>query len=151
MLSREFEPKDLQEYLTMSRDFFNSDAVDHFVPEKNWQDTFANIMNKSQFVNGRVLLDNGNIAGYLLICFTWSNEVGGIDAWIDEFYIKPEYRGKGLGKTYLKHILKFYSDSVNRFKLEITPSNAIAEKLYLKLGFAAVPYKPLFLNNYSDK
>lgn len=151
MFAREFEPDDLQEYLTMSRDFFNSDAVDHFVSEKNWQETFAKIMNKSQFVNGWVFLDNGNITGYLLICFTWSNEIGGIDAWIDEFYIKPEYRGKSLGKAYLKYILQFYSDSVNRFRLEITSTNTIAEQLYLKLGFTVVPYKPLFLNNYSDK
>lgn len=151
MLARKFEPEDLHEYLTMSNDFFNSEAVDHFVPEENYRATFSCVMANSPFVEGWIFLVNGNIAGYLLICFTWSNEIGGMDAWIDEFYIKPEYRGKGLGTAYLKHILKSYPSYVNRFKLEIAPANVNAEKLYLKLGFADLPYKSLFLNNRSGK
>lgn len=147
MLIREFEAEDLQEYLMMSKDFFNSEAVEHAVPEKNWQVTFKLIMDKSPFAKGWILLDKDIITGYLLISLTWSNEIGGMVAWVEEFYIKPEYRGKGLGKLYLQRILQFYDNDVKRFRLELTPTNVNAEKLYLKLGFVTIPYRSLWLGN----
>ena len=34
--------------------------------------------------------------GYIVICFGWSVEFGGLDAIIDELYIRPGVRGRGI-------------------------------------------------------
>ncbi|RMF67932.1 MAG: GNAT family N-acetyltransferase [Cyanobacteria bacterium J069] len=39
------------------------------------------------------------VIGYIALCMGYSIEFSGKDAFIDEFYIKPDFRGKGLGLT----------------------------------------------------
>lgn len=57
---------------------------------------------------GTVLLafdGNNNMKpiGYLVLALGYSLEFGGRDAFIDEFFIMEEYRGKGIGKAVLAH------------------------------------------------
>ena len=49
---------------------------------------------------GRVwLIELGNEpAGYLVLTFGFSLEFGGRDAFIDELYVREEFRGRGLGR-----------------------------------------------------
>jgi len=46
--------------------------------------------------------DRGEAVGYLLACFVFSVEHGGLTAEIDEFYLKPAHRGSGLGRSLLE-------------------------------------------------
>ena len=49
---------------------------------------------------GRVwlILDGAAPVGYVVICFSYSLEWLGRDAFVDEFYLLPEYRGHGWGR-----------------------------------------------------
>ena len=49
---------------------------------------------------GRVwlILDGEVPVGYIVICFSYSLEWLGRDAFVDEFYLLPEYRGHGWGR-----------------------------------------------------
>jgi len=53
---------------------------------------------------GRVylILDADTPIGYLVLSFDFSLEYGGINAWIDEFFIRPELRGQGIGSKALE-------------------------------------------------
>jgi GNAT superfamily N-acetyltransferase len=74
--------------------------------------------------------------GYVVICFSYSLEWLGRDAFVDEFYLLPEYRGHGWGgKT-----MAFVEDSarsldVRALHLEVVRQNAAALQVYRKLGF----------------
>lgn len=54
-------------------------------------------------VRGRcvVAVVGGAIVGYALLCGFWSNELGGEVCTIDELYIAPVARGRGLGTQLL--------------------------------------------------
>ena len=44
------------------------------------------------------------VIGYIAICYSYSIEFGGRDAFVDEFYIAAAERGKGIGGRVLKEI-----------------------------------------------
>jgi hypothetical protein len=41
-----------------------------------------------------------SLIGYIAVCYSYSIEFGGRDAFIDEFYIVAAERGKGTGGAY---------------------------------------------------
>ncbi len=57
---------------------------------------------------------------------------------VDEFYITPEYRGKGLGKQVLEFITaEARKIEIKVLHLEVARSNKKARKLYAQAGFIA--------------
>jgi GNAT superfamily N-acetyltransferase len=76
------------------------------------------------------------IVGYIALCFGYSIEFAGKDAFIDEFYIRPEFRGKGLGKQTLELIKGVAQEQgIQALHLEVARSNLKAHKFYASLDF----------------
>jgi ribosomal protein S18 acetylase RimI-like enzyme len=76
------------------------------------------------------------LVGYILLTFGFSFEYHGVDALIDEFYIREEYRGKGIGKQTLEYVeQELTSLGIKAFHLEVDRQNFYAQSLYRKYGF----------------
>ena len=74
--------------------------------------------------------------GYIAISFGWSIELGGIDGFIDEFWIRPAVRNKGMGGEALSALLRALSDAgVRALHLEVDRENGVG-RLCERLGFA---------------
>ena len=74
--------------------------------------------------------------GYIVITFGWSVEFGGMDAFVDEFFIRPKVRGRGMGGDTLTALAGALGDAgVRAFHLEVDYSNETAKRLYLRSGF----------------
>ena len=87
---------------------------------------------------GRIWLIERDAAtiGYVALCFGYSIELGGRDAFVDEMYILEEHRGEGIGKAVLAEIqTRARSLGVKALHLEVERGNDRARKLYLSLGF----------------
>lgn len=87
---------------------------------------------------GRIhlLRAGGEIAGYCAECFTMSLEFGGIVTIVDDLYLKPTFRGRGLGARTLA-LLEAGArarHSVQLF-LEVENANEGARRLYERNGF----------------
>lgn len=87
---------------------------------------------------GRVwlILDGEAAAGYVVIAFGYSLEWLGRDAFVDEFYLLPPYRGRGWGRK----AMAFVEDAarslnVTALHLEVVRQNVTALEVYRKLGF----------------
>lgn len=79
--------------------------------------------------------------GYVAVSFGWSIELGGMDGFIDELWIREAVRGRGMGREALTAILKaLKSAGVKALHLEVARSNEKAERLYSQLGFARRDY-----------
>ncbi len=71
-----------------------------------------------------------------MLSFGYSLEFGGKDAFIDEFYIQPEFRGLGLGKETLKLIKMVAKElGICTLLLEVDKTKDKAQKLYSDLNF----------------
>jgi len=76
--------------------------------------------------------------GYIIVSFGYSVEMGGIDAFIDEFYIRENVRGRGMGGEVLRALMPALADyGVKALHLELARDNAKARRLYCRLGFEA--------------
>lgn len=75
--------------------------------------------------------------GYIAICFGWSIEFGGLDAIIDELYIRPGVRGRGIATEALIALPRALAEGgLRAIHLEVDRDNAAAIKLYRRAGFA---------------
>lgn len=74
--------------------------------------------------------------GYIALCFGYSIEFAGRDAFIDEFFIAEAHRGQGLGRAVLEQVLnEAGGSSVHAVHLEVGRENSKAQRLYGALGF----------------
>ena len=76
--------------------------------------------------------------GYIIVTFGWSIEFGGLDGFIDEIYIRPGVRGRGVGAeviTSLAAMLK--SIGMKALHLDVKSDNDSALRLYKRCHFRA--------------
>jgi ribosomal protein S18 acetylase RimI-like enzyme len=83
-----------------------------------------------------LIIDDEKVVGYLVLALGYSLEFGGRDAFIDEFFILKQYRGKGLGRTALRQAEKTARNlGVKAIHLEVTRHNSSVIDLYKRDGF----------------
>ena len=76
--------------------------------------------------------------GYVILTFGWSVEFGGMDAFVDEIYIRPAVRGRGIATEVLLELPKALAGAgLTALHLEVDRTNEAAQKLYLRTGFKA--------------
>lgn len=82
-----------------------------------------------------ILLEN-EVAGYAVLTFGYSLEFHGRDAFVDELYLRNEYRGQGIGKRALEFLTEVcVAEGVSALHLEVERSNTQAQAVYRKFGF----------------
>ena len=130
--------KDKAAVLEMMRVFYTSPAVFTNGSEEIFLSDIENCINDNPYLEGYVIENLKEIQGYAMIAKSFSTEFGKPCFWIEDIYIKDEYRGAGLGKMLMDFILKKYTDCI--FRLEVEEENERAVKLYEKCGFTVLPY-----------
>lgn len=77
--------------------------------------------------------------GYLVLSFGWSVEFGGIDGFLDEVYVRPAVRGRGMGGDAISALMASLRQSeIKALHLEVDREGG-ADALYGRLGFEARP------------
>lgn len=137
---RKFLPEDREDYIRFSTEFYNSSAVDKPVPREHFEQGFDEMMRSDVYVQGYMLVCDGNNVGYCVTMKTYSVEAGGITIWIDELFVLEEYRSKGLGRELFKYIEENGDKKLRRIRLEVELENGRAISLYKKMGFEPAPY-----------
>lgn len=137
---RKFVPEDREDYIRFSTEFYNSSAVDKPVPREHFEQGFDEMMRSDVYVQGYMLVCDGNNVGYCVTMKTYSVEAGGITIWIDELFVLEEYRSKGLGRELFKYIEENGDKKLRRIRLEVELENGRAISLYKKMGFEPASY-----------
>ena len=75
--------------------------------------------------------------GYIIVTFGWSVEFGGMDGFIDELYIRPGVRKRGIASETLQSLPRaLASAGLKALHLEVDTDNDSAQRLYARAGFA---------------
>ena len=133
-----------KDLVQMMREFYHSPAVLSPVPDEHFDRTVNLVCQGTPFAAGHIMLQDEKPAGYALLAFTYSNEAGGMVLWLEEFYVRPDFRGKGLGTEYFQYLFREYDGKIARMRLEIEPENEKALRLYERMGLEKLPYEQLY-------
>ena len=84
-----------------------------------------------------LILADGRAVGYLCAAYGWSIEFGGRDAFLDELYVEPALRGRGIGREAVRRLAAALGEKgLHALHLEVERGNAAAIRLYEAEGFA---------------
>ena len=127
-------PADWPEIREMALAFHAGDG--HALSESG-EKALETALDASPYARVWLLKNDGVTAGYGVLCFSYSIEFGGVTSYLDDFYVKPRFRGKGMGT---KALQAFEKISIHAnccvFQLETEAANKAAKAFYLARGFA---------------
>ena len=130
--------EDKENVLEMMRVFYASPAVLSNGSEEIFLNDIENCVNESPYLEGYIFEDAREIQGYAMVAKSYSTEFGKPCMWIEDLYVKDEYRGTGIGSKFLEYMAEKYSDAILR--LEVEEENERAVRVYQKCGFEELPY-----------
>ena len=83
-----------------------------------------------------VVRDGTDLVAMVSLLYTVSSAEGGKAAWLEDLVVRPDRRGRGSGRTLLKHVAaQARADGVLRVTLLTDPDNERAHALYRSVGF----------------
>lgn len=93
-----------------------------------------------------VARDGNRVLAMATLHFTTSTAEGGMVAWLEDCIVRPEHRGRGLGKALLGFVLaQARAEGALRVMLLTDGDNERAQALYRRLGFADSAMLPMRL------
>ena len=131
--ARRATPADTADLLRLSRDFHLEDGSPL---DDAGEATIAHVAAGEPLAPAYMLEANGTIAGFFILTLGYSVENGGMDGFIDDIYLVPALRGRGLGRvTVALAIEAAKKTGIRALLLEVEAHNERAYSLYRKMGF----------------
>ena len=120
--------------LTLMREYYAFDGH-HFDPVKA-REALLRLLREPVFGLVWLITDETTIIGYVVLCFGYSLEFHGRDAFLDEFYLKADYRRQGVGTHVLNQIEEqARREGIRAIHLEVVRRNQAAGSFYRKIGY----------------
>ena len=138
MVIRKLTAADREAYVAMAKDFYASPAVLENIPEENITRSFEEFTGGTPFGDAFIFEENGEVIGYGVLAYTYSQEAGGKVVWLEEIYICLGYRGRGKGSEFIDFVIE--KIPAKRYRLETEPENEAAARLYIRKGFELFEY-----------
>lgn len=133
---RQYRPDDFEELSEMVLGLYTKDGTQttHMTNEKVAL-SVKNLMKAGS--NGRIHIfeKSGELTGYCIINQFWSNEFSGRILYVDELFVKPKFRNRGVGSQFFEFLQANPENDSVAFMLETVNENEKAIEFYRKLGF----------------
>lgn len=132
------QESDRETVLSMMRTFYASPAVLTNGSETIFTADIDACVSDNPYLEGYLFRSGKNVLGYGMAAKSFSTEFGKPCIWVEDLYLKPEYRGQGIGSAFLTYMARQYPDAILRLEGEAENERAIA--VYEKSGFQVLPY-----------
>ena len=97
---------------------------------------FAAILAEERLGYVWLIQDEGEDAGYLVVTIRFGMEYGGRMACLDDLYVVPSHRNRGLSTAALIHVRGFCEEmGIRALTVEVGHSNGPAQTVYRRVGF----------------
>lgn len=139
---KEVKTEDIAWVVPMVKEFYALEKIDF--DETRVKSALAQFIDDPAFGRAWLIYADEELAGYVIFTFGFCLEFGGRDAFIDEIYLKPEYRKQGIGQKAIDFLVEFGKmEGMKMILLEVDHDNSGAQEVYRKKGF--VPREKYFL------
>jgi GNAT superfamily N-acetyltransferase len=125
---------DIDRLLPLMKDFYAFEKLDY--NEARLRELLARLISDPRL--GRLILFEvqDEPIGYMVLGFGFSLEFHGTDCLIDEFYVRPEHRSRGVGGAAIKFAVNACREAgIAAIHLEADHFNVRGHEFYLRVGF----------------
>jgi ribosomal protein S18 acetylase RimI-like enzyme len=127
--------EDTSEVLAMMRALYVEDAPASPVDPQRFPVTIDFLLTEPSRGSVIAFAEGAALCGYAILIPYWSNEYGGTILYVDELFVIPECRNRGIGRQFFEHLARTRPFDAIAIALEVSPSNERAQQLYESLGF----------------
>ena len=138
MSIREAQPGDVADILRLIKDLATYEkAPDEVVATE--EQLQAALFSSQPHVFAHVLEVDNRIIGMAMWFLNYSTWQGKHGIYLEDLFVKPEFRGRGYGKALLQHLAKICEEkSYGRFQWWVLDWNSPAIEFYKSLGAVAM-------------
>jgi GNAT superfamily N-acetyltransferase len=131
---RRAAPADIPALVALMADFY---AESGFLLDQGIASTaFADILNDHRHGYVWIIEADGHDIGHAVVTVRYAMEYGGLMACLDDLYVRPSWRNRGLSTRALAEITAFCRDAGFRaITVEVGHDNGPARKVYQRAGF----------------
>lgn len=117
----------------LMQEYYALDGL-HYTPEVSA--AVVTLLEHSDYGEAYLLLEQQEVVGYAVLTWWFSLEFQGKAAFLDEIYLRPQARGRGLGSVVIEQLASHCRrKGIKTVRLEVEHENQQAQKTYLKNGF----------------
>lgn len=81
---------------------------------------------------------DGQVAGHVVLTFCYSMEYGGRSAFVDDLFVRPALRNRGVGRALVDHARAICEAlGIRAMHLEVARTNGPAQSVYRAVGFGS--------------
>ena len=127
-------PSDIDELLPLMREFYAGERLPY---DETVLRRALDALWDEQLYGGVWLARAGNQpVGYGVLCCGFSLEYGGRDSFVDELFVRPAWRDRGVGGLLLDAMESAcWSQGIGALHLEVDHDNPDGKRLYRRRGF----------------
>lgn len=123
--------------LRMMRELAEQEPGAYYFDEPAVRAVLQQFLLNPQLGRAWIFFDGEISVGYIVLTLGFSFEYHGRDSFIDELYIEPQYRRRGIGRRAIQFVEERAREmGVTAIHLEVDDGNHPAEELYKRAGFA---------------
>ena len=132
---RQFKKDDVAKTSDLMKDFYRETPGNSVISNKNIKRTFDEFSKNPEKGTIIIIESDNSVIGYAILLKVWSNEHSKDIIFIDELFVKKEFRNKGIGSASIKYIIDKFGDNAALLILDVEPGNEKAKRLYKQIGF----------------
>ncbi len=134
-----FRPAELADepaLLRMMRNLAEQEPGAYYFDEPVVREVLRKLLVSPELGHAWVFFDGEIPVGYVVLTFGYSFEYHGRDSFVDELYIEPLYRRRGIGRRAMEFLEERARElGVNAIHLEVDRGNDPAAELYRRAGY----------------
>lgn len=131
---RPITPEEIPELLVMIRELADFEQLSHEVTA-TVADYERELFGDSTAAAALVAEHDGALVGYAIYFSTFSSFLGKQGVWLEDLYVRPPFRGLGIGKALLKAVGSIATErGAGRYEWSVLDWNTNAIELYKRLG-----------------
>jgi ribosomal protein S18 acetylase RimI-like enzyme len=144
---REATPEDVPGLLDLMKEFYAE--AGYVLDEPEARASFQSLLDEPRLGRVWVAEQDGDVAGYVVVSFVFAMEHGGTMGVVDDFFVRPESRGAGLGTALLTGVRSACAGlGVRALRVEVGHDNAPAQAVYRAAGFETLDRRLMAVRLY---
>ncbi len=136
---RAAEPRDLEAIVGLITELARFERLTHLL-EVTPRALEAHLFGARPVIEAWVAEDDGQVIAFALAFTSFSTFLGRPGLWLEDLYVQPAWRGRGIGKALLRHLAALaLQRGCGRFEWSVLDWNERAIGFYRALGATVMP------------